>query len=61
MSRPNRLTAVLSGILLGMGLRSLANVMKQDKAGREKAIVISLLICVLLLALTALLWALGLI
>ena len=61
MSRPNRLTAVLSGILLGMGLRSLANVMKQDKAGREKAIVISLLICVLLLALTALFWALGLI
>ena len=61
MSRPNRLTAVLSGILLGMGLRSLANVIKQDKAGREKAIVISLLICVLLLALTALFWALGLI
>lgn len=61
MNKTNRLTAVLSGLLIGMGLRSLAQVLREDKRGRERAIVIALLIVLFLTALTALLWAFGLI
>lgn len=57
----NRLTAILSGLLISMGLRSLANVLREDKKGRERAIIITLLIALFMVAITAFLRAVGLI
>lgn len=57
----NRLTAVLSGLLVGMGIRSLVKTLKDRLPSGEKAWLIALTIGVLILAFSALLWALGLI
>lgn len=61
MNKTKRLTVILSGLLIGMGLRSLAQVLREEKRGRERAIIISLLIGLFLTALTGLLWAFNLI
>ena len=55
------MTAVLAGLLVGMGFKSLATVLKNAKPSREKALLIALLIGVLSIAISALLWAFGLI
>lgn len=57
----NRLTAVLSGLLVGMGIRSLVKTLKDRLPSGEKAWLIALTVGVLILAFSALLWALGLI
>ena len=61
MNRTTRLTAVLSALLVGLGFKELAKVLKQEKPGRAKALVVALLIGLLIIAVTALLWAVGLI
>lgn len=57
MSSSKRLTAILSGLLVGMGLRSLVKTVKDRLPSREKAWIIALTIGVLILAISALLWA----
>jgi hypothetical protein len=61
MKSQTRLIAVISGLLVGLGFRALAQVLKDKKPSRGKALLIALLICVLLTAASAFLWAVGLI
>lgn len=61
MTRTTRLTAVLSGLLVGLGFKALAKVLKNKEPSRAKALTIALLIGLLIIAVTALLWAVGLI
>lgn len=57
MSSERRLMAILSGLLVGMGIRSLIKTLKDRLPSGEKAWLIALTVGVLILAFSALLWA----